>query len=134
MNPMHHTARVLISYLQGPPKLTQFEFADRAHIHRSKVCRIMQNDITVDRQDLDGMLEAIPDQDIRRQLVMAYIRDHCSPGALLHLKTNAANEWEGFDVSGLTPQDKADLRSALKGPHAAAFRAVVRNWVKATGD
>ena len=100
---MHNFTRALSEYFDGPPVRPQNEFADRARIHRSKVCRLLKGTITCDRNTLDLILNAVSDAAARRKLVMAYINDYCSPGALLHLK---ADNMVSGRVSTSTPQPK----------------------------
>lgn len=127
MIPMHNLARALNGYLDGPPPIRQMDFAHHARMQRSKLCRLLQVRITADRADLDGILNAIPDPKWRREIVMAYIRDYTSPGALLHLKISPANEWEGFDFRPLSPKGQAALKKILRAPAptVAAFEKML---------
>jgi len=122
---MHNFTRALSEYFDGPPVRPQNEFADRARIHRSKVCRLLKGTITCDRNTLDLILNAVPDAAARRKLVMAYINDYCSPGALLHLKADKHGQWEGFDFHPLSPKGMAALKALLAGPNVKGFEKVL---------
>ena len=122
---MPNFSRALAAYFAGPPHRAQNEFADRCGIHRSKICRLLKDTISCERDDLDRILGAIPEAKVRQALVVAYIKDHASPGALLHLKANPAGQWEGFDFSPLTPKGRAALQAILSGSHVRAFEKML---------
>ncbi len=123
---MFNLARALTEYLEGPPRLAQFAFAERCHMQRSKICRLLQNKISCDRDTLDQLLSGIPDNKARQKLVAAYIRDLTSPGALLHLKPNAQTGlWDGFDFAPLSAKGQAALKAILTGPNVRAFEKML---------
>ena len=68
-----------------PPR-AQNQFANRAGIHRSKICRLLKGTISSDRDELDKILGGGAGSQSPTILVTAYIRNLASPGALLHLK------------------------------------------------
>ncbi|HVM51260.1 MAG TPA: hypothetical protein VMU04_24735 [Candidatus Acidoferrum sp.] len=125
MQNMHNFSRTLAEYFAGNPELQQNEFADKARIQRSKVCRLLQNKISCDRESLDHILGAVPDPKARQKLVKAFIEDMCSPGALLHLKSNPHGLWDGFDFSPLSPKGAAALKKILTGPGARSFEKII---------
>jgi hypothetical protein len=127
---MPYFSRALAAYLQGPPRRQQAEFAMAAGIARSKLCRLLQNSITCGRECLDTILGAIPDPKARQTLVIAHIRDKVSPVALLHLKTNQANEWEGFDFRPLSRRGRATLKAILHGANVSAFEKLLEGAVE----
>ena len=122
---MPYFSRALAAYFDGPPPRAQNQFADRAGIHRSKICRLLKGTISSDRDELDKILEAVPEAKVRQILVTAYIRDLASPGALLHLKADAVDQWAGFDFSPLTPKGQAALKSILSGTNVRPFEKML---------
>jgi hypothetical protein len=125
MNSMHNFSRALAAYLAGPPKRAQNELADKSGVNRSKICRLLQGRISCDKDDLDLILNAVPSADARHELVMAFLRDMASPGALLHVKTDKRDQWEGFDFSPLSPRGRAALQAILTGPGVKQFEKLV---------
>ncbi len=130
---MHNFSRALAAYLDGPPARRQDEFAEKARVNRAKVCRLIKNQISCDRETLDGVLTAVPEPEARRELVKAYIQDMASPGALLHLKTNAQGLWDGFDFNPLSAKEQAALKKILTGPGAKTFGKLVVDLSEALG-
>jgi hypothetical protein len=122
---MHNFSRALSEVIAERGRGAQNEFADRAQVHRSKICRLLKNQISCDRDTLDAILNAVPKPDTRRKLVVAYLRDVASPGALLHLKSDSHGQWEGFDFHPLSPKGQAALKRVLTGPHVRAFEKMV---------
>jgi len=128
MTNMHNFSRALSAYLAGKP---QNEFAAAASLNRSKVCRLLKNAITCDRETLDAVLTAIPDNHARQEIVTAYIRDYASPGALLHLKPSPESQWEGFDFRPLSPKGRAALQQLLSGNQTKVFEKVLISLAEA---
>ena len=122
---MHNFARALETYFAGPPRKRQNAFAQRARVERAKICRLLQAKIACDRDTLDAILTAVPEPEVRRELVEAYIRDYTSPGALLHLKTTPTGQWDGFDFTPLSPKGVAAIKSLLSRPNVRAFEKIV---------
>jgi hypothetical protein len=125
MTKMHNFSTALAAYFAGPPKRSQQDFSRASRINRSKLCRLIYNQISCDRDTLDQVLSAVREDDKRRDLVYAYIRDCASPGALLHLKRNQADEWEGFDFHPLSVKGQTALKAILTGPSARAFEKML---------
>ena len=121
---MHHFSRALSQYM-ADSRRTQNDLADHSGVPRSKICRLMANKISCDRDDLDGLLNAIPDEAARHTLVMAYLRDVASPGALLHVRKDAQGQWVGFDFSPLTPKARTALQTLLSSPNVRPFEKVI---------
>ncbi len=121
----HHLSRALADYLAGPPEQSQKDYAARAGVAPSKLCRLLQNRISCDRDTLDLLLTAIPEPEDRRKIVNAYIRDYVSPGALLHTQSTSANPLGDLDIKSLSPKAQAVLRDILCGPHVKAFERML---------
>jgi hypothetical protein len=133
MNMMHNFSRALAACMEGPPRRSQNDLADTAGVNRSKICRLLQNRISCDRDDLDRILNAVPEAKLRRELVMAYLRDMASPGALLHIRTDGKGLWEGFDFQPLSAKGRAALQSILTGPdrNVRAFEKMIMGMAEA---
>jgi len=121
---MHNFSRALSQYM-ADSRRTQNDLADHSGVPRSKICRLMANKISCDRDDLDGLLNAIPDEAARHTLVMAYLRDVASPGALLHVRKDAQGQWVGFEFSPLTPKARTALQTLLSSPNVRPFEKVI---------
>ena len=133
---MRNFARALEDYLAGPPKVAQKEFADRCGMDASKLSRILSESVTMDRQTLDAILEAMPSKDYaaRTRLVAAYIRDLVSPGALLHLKSKGgANEWAELEFTRMSPKGQAAFRALMRSDYLPDAEKVLISLADAFG-
>ena len=130
MNAMHNFSRALSQYM-AESRRTQNDLAENSGVPRSKICRLMANKISCDRGDLDGFLNAIPDENARHALVMAYLRDVASPGALLHVRKDAQGQWQGFDFSPLTPKGRTALQALLTSRNVRSFEKVILGLAEA---
>jgi len=117
-------ARTLTEVI-GPGRGAQRQFALRVGMEHSKLSRILRSKNRCERNTLDLILTCVERPDDRRKLVMAYVRDLVSPGALLHLKADSRGQWDGFDFQPLSPKGQAALKRILSSPGARSFEKVL---------
>ena len=107
---MKHFSKALGDAMVGPPRISQTEVADRAHLLKSKLSRLLAGKHACDAQTLDAVLSAFPDKQVRANLVSAYVRDLISDSALEVLQAHAPkSNWEGLE-----PRLSGKGRQALK--------------------
>lgn len=116
----------------GPGRGAQRQFALKVGIEHSKLSRILLSKNRCERNTLDLILTGVENPDDRRKLVMAYVRDLVSPGALLHLKTDSRGQWDGFDFQPLSPKGQTALKRILSSPGVRSFEKVLTGWAEAT--
>jgi transcriptional regulator with XRE-family HTH domain len=127
---MKHFSRTLAELLEGPPKISQSEFAARCGLFKSKISRLLSNSISLDRETLDTILDNVPDGAMRTKLVAAYLKDVASPGALLHLKSRDgadpyAELWKHLELDCMSPYATAAFKALIQGDHRSELEQIV---------
>jgi hypothetical protein len=87
---MTYFARELRDILAGPPAIPQIEICRKARIPKSKMSRLLSDQVSCDRRTLDSILPAVP-KPLRAKLVKAYLRDHLGPQAISCLAARPAD-------------------------------------------
>jgi hypothetical protein len=107
-------------------------FAEKIGMHKSKMSRILNDDLLISGVDLDAIIGAFPRPEHKRRLVAAYIKDLASPGALACVR-GEKDDWSGVEFTRFTKQGQAAATALLKSDHCADFERVAVSLAIALG-
>lgn len=127
-----HFSKELADVLAGPPKMSQVELAKKAKLTKSKMSRILRNEIACDQPKLQGIVEGIPRKEDKLRLINAYLQDVVGTQvlSLLHSKQDPFGE---LKLSGLSRKGQEKLAAILESSHLDDFERLVIDLARAFG-
>src|SRR5690348_10947523 len=104
-----HFAKELADILEGPPKISQTDFARKAKLTKSKLSRLLSNAIACDQPTIQAIAGALSNRDDKTRIVNAYLMDVAGPEVLSSLN-GGHDPLAKLDTGGMSRKGKESLR------------------------